>query len=65
VDSFSSQIGVGSCWEKLSWERIERRYLATFPEEMAVRNSASVELVAVMDCVFEQYVTTTPARRKL
>jgi hypothetical protein len=42
---------------------MDQRYLLTLPEEMAAINSASVELVAVIDWVFERYVMTPPARR--
>ena len=60
ADSLSSNIGVGPCCLYPSSLKIDRRYRACFAAVTAARNSASLELVAVMDCVLERYEMAPP-----
>ena len=60
VGLLSSYMGVGSVCSNPSSERTERMYLAVFAAVTAAMNSASVELRAVSDCVFDLYTTAPP-----
>ena len=61
VEILSSEMGVGSLHAKPTSYRIDLRYSRIFAQETAAMNSASVELIAVTDCVLEQY-TIAPSQ---
>ena len=54
ADLLSIQMGVGRVWAKPSSFMMARRYLACLAVVTAARNSASVELVAVIDWVLQR-----------
>ena len=64
ADWLSQYKVVGPDCSKPSSFKIERRYLACLAVRTAARNSASVELVAVIDWVLQRYEMTPPLRTK-
>ena len=53
-------MGVGSAWLNPSLVSTDLMYFAVFAAVTAAMNSASVELRAVSDCVFDLYTTAPP-----
>ena len=53
-------MGFASSHAKPSSYRIDLKYSAIFAQETAAINSASVELIAVTDCVLEWYTIAPP-----
>ena len=62
VGLLSSQIGVGSVCSNPNSHKIERMCLAVLAAVTAAMNSASVELNAVSDCVFDLQTIAPPEK---
>jgi hypothetical protein len=63
ADSLSIKIFVALDCPKPKSRNTERKYRAVLAAETAARNSASVELVAVMDGVLDRYATAALAKQ--
>ena len=62
VGLLSSQIGVGSVCLNPNSHKIKRMHLAVLAAVTAAMNSASVELSAVSDCVFDLWTVAPPEK---
>ena len=62
VGVLSSQIGVGSVCSNPDSRKIDRMCLAVLAAVTAAMNSASVELNAVSDCVFDLQTVAPPEK---
>jgi hypothetical protein len=63
ADSLSINITVALDCPKPKSRNTERKYRAVLAAETAASNSASVELVAVTNCVLDRYATAAIAKQ--